>query len=94
MKTLRLTARTIAALAVRPSLWRAGLSQARRLASNGWYSRWPFLPLPAKEYLEFRVLTQYGDTQRSPDVADVIDYLEWSRDWHSTAERHRRKRRV
>lgn len=94
MKTLRIATRTLAALAVRPDLWAAGISQVRRLAPNGWYARWPFLPLPAREYLEFRVLTQYGDTQRSPEVRDVIDYLEWSRDWHSTAGRQRRKRRV
>ena len=94
MKTLRIATRTLAALAVRPDLWSAGISQVRRLAPNGWYLRWPFLPLPAREYLEFRVLTQYGDTQRSPEVRDVIDYLEWSRDWHSTAGRQRRKRRV
>jgi hypothetical protein len=94
MKTLRIATRTLAALAVRPDLWWAGISQVRRLAPNGWYARWPFLPLPAREYLEFRVLTQYGDTQRSPEVRDVIDYLEWSRDWHSTAARQRRKRRV
>lgn len=94
MTMVRLATRTLAALAVRPSLWATAVSQARRLAPNRWYATWPFLPLPAREYLEFRVLTQYGDTQSSPDVHDVIDYLEWSRDWHSTAARQRRKRRV
>ena len=94
MKTLQFATRTVGAVAVRPDLWLAGLSQLWRLAPNRWYARWPFLPIPAREYLEFRVLTQYGDTQRSPEVRDVIDYLEWSRDWHSTARSQRRKRRV
>ena len=94
MNTLRVALRTAVALAVRPDLWVTSVGQVGRLTPNRWYAQWPFLPIPAREYLEFRVLTQYGDTQRSPEVRDVIDYLEWSRDWHSTARSQRRKRRV
>ena len=74
----------------RPRLWSTALAQGFRLAPRRWWSRAPFLPLPAREYLEFRLATQYGGgRRRSPEIRDVIDYLEWCRDWHSTAGRRR-----
>jgi hypothetical protein len=37
------------------------------------------LPLPSKEYLRFRQLTQYGDADAEPTVDDVVRYLDWCR---------------
>lgn len=72
-----------AALAVlrHPSLWRTALRQARRTAAPGWWRRAPFLPVPTGDYLRFRMVTQYGDSDRAPDPRDVLNYLAWCRDW-------------
>ncbi len=50
-----------------PSLWPTALRQARRTAAPGWWKRRPFLPVPSGDYLRFRMLTQYGETDRPPD---------------------------
>ena len=34
-----------------------------------------------REYLRFRLLTQYGDSERRASAADVVNYLAWCRDW-------------
>lgn len=71
------------ALAVvrRPSLWPTALRQARRTATPGWWRRPPFLPVPSGDYLRFRMVTQYGETDSPPNPADVLNYLAWCRDW-------------
>lgn len=42
----------------------------------------PFLPLPDRGYLRFRVETQYG-ADGTPDPRDVVTYLEWCRNMES-----------
>ena len=69
----------VAAIARRPRLWATALRQARRLAAPGWWRRRPFLPLPDREYLRFRALTQYGDADHRLDPADAVAYLDWCR---------------
>ena len=71
----------------RPSLWFTARRQARRTSPPGWWRRPPFLPVPSGDYLRFRLVTQYGDTERSPDPADVLDSLAWCRDWDRAAGR-------
>ena len=73
--------RVAAALLQHPSLWPSALRQAMLLVPARWWTRRPFLPLPSKEYLEFRVVTQYGDTSHRPEPQDVLDYLRWCREW-------------
>jgi len=51
---------------------------------RGWWRRPPYLPRPSKEYLGFRMLTQYGDAAHAPEPADVVNYLRWCRDWERT----------
>jgi hypothetical protein len=74
-------ARIAAAVARRPSLWPTAARQARRTARPGWWKRPPFVPLPTDEYLHFRTVTQYGETERPPHPGDVVDYLAWCREW-------------
>lgn len=74
-------ARVVAAVARRPALWGTALRQLRRTARPGWWKRPPFLPVPATEYIEFRLLTQYGDGARPPAAGDVVAYLEWCRQY-------------
>lgn len=73
------------ALARRPSLWPTAGRQLRRLAPRRWWTRPPFLPLPAPEYLRFRLLTQYGDAGHRPEPHDLLQYLVWCRDWNRSA---------
>ena len=66
----------------RPHLWRAATRQVRRTAVPGWWHRWPLLPVPAGDYLRFRLVTQYGDERARPQTGDVLNYLEWVREWN------------
>ena len=80
--------RVALALARRPSLWVTAARQARRTARPGWWIRPPFIPVPDRAYLEFRLLTQYGETSHPPEPSDVLDYLAWCKRWqqHTRSE--------
>lgn len=74
--------RVVVAVAARPRLWTVALRQLRTLAAPGWWRRAPHLPLPAPEYLRFRLVTAYGGdgSPRPPELArDVVAYLRWCR---------------
>lgn len=73
------------AVAARPRLWPAAARQMVRLAPSGWWRRWPPIPVPRRDYLQFRLQTAYGDAGRNPDPADVVAYLEWCRRWPGRA---------
>jgi hypothetical protein len=73
--------RTVVAVAARPGLWTTAIRQARRFAPTRWWRRWPFLPVPDRTYVEFRLLTQYGDARHRPDARDVLEYLAWCKRW-------------
>ena len=51
----------------------------RLLAAPGWWRHRPWLPVPDPGYLEFRLITQYGDAGHPPEPADVVAYLHWCR---------------
>ena len=55
------------------------------MAGRGWWRRPPFLPLPDPAYARFRGVTQYGDPDREPAIADVLVWLEWAREVGRTA---------
>ena len=74
-------ARIAVGIARRPSLWPTAVRQVRRTAAPGWWRRAPFIPMPTADYLHFRTVTQYGETDRPPDPGDVVDYLAWCREW-------------
>ena len=72
----------VAAVVVRPGLWRVGLRAVRNMAPRGWWRRRPFLPVPAHDYMAFRIQTQYGgDGTNPPRPSDVLEYLRWLRRW-------------
>jgi hypothetical protein len=66
-----------------PALWPTAARQLHRTARRGWWRRPPFLPLPSTDYVQFRLLTQYGDAA-NPTHDDVVSYLRWCRDWPAT----------
>ncbi|MGH9118263.1 MAG: hypothetical protein ACRD0A_10430 [Acidimicrobiales bacterium] len=70
---------SILAVLVRPRLWPVALRQVVRLAPVGWWRRAPFLPIPDRDYLGFRLQTHYGDAARPADPADLVAYLDWCR---------------
>jgi hypothetical protein len=76
----------VLAVARRPGLWGVALRQARVLAEPGWWRRVPFLPLPARDYLRFRLQTAYGGDGTgaiAPD--DLVAYLRWCKAWRAIA---------
>ena len=67
------------AVARRPALWPTAVRQVAALAPHHWWRHRPWLPLPDRAYLRFRLVTQYGDADHRPDAADVVAYLHWCR---------------
>lgn len=76
---LRSLLRIALAVLRRPGLWLTALRQWRRTTPAGWWKRRPFLPVPSREYLQFRMVTQYGDPNHRATSADVLNYLAWCR---------------
>ena len=69
-----------AAVARRPDLWPAAARQAWRLVPRRWWSTPPFLPVPDRSWVRFRLEAQYGGDGRGPVVArDLVAFLEWCR---------------
>lgn len=69
---------TLAARAVRhPRLAVALLRVAWRFRRRHWWRRTPFLPLPPREYVRWRMYTAYGDEQVVPPAEDVVRYARW-----------------
>lgn len=70
----------------RPVLWPTAARQARVLARPGWWRRPPFLPIPDRAYLRFRMQTAYGgDGGTSPTDDDLLAYLRWCRHYPRAA---------
>jgi hypothetical protein len=79
---LRWARAAVAGVLRHPSLWWIGVRQALVLAPPGWWRRPPFLPLPAPEYLRFRMETAYGGAgDQAPAPEDLVTYLRWCRDF-------------
>ena len=62
----------------RPRLWSTAIRQIRRMIPTRWWTRPPFVPIPDREYVRYRLETAYGE-HATPRVADVVRYLEWCR---------------
>ena len=73
----RLTLTLAARAAVNPALATDVLRVAWRIRANGWYRRFPFLPLPSRKYVRWRMHTAYGDDTAVPPVDDVVRYARW-----------------
>ena len=45
-----------------------------------WWTHPPFLPLPDKAYIRWRMYTAYGDETAVPPSEDVIRFARWRRE--------------
>ena len=74
-----LVVRLLIRCVIHPSLALDLLRVAWRFRSRGWYRRPPFLPLPDRTYLAWRMHTAYGDHHAVPPVDDIERYARWAR---------------
>ena len=72
--TLRLALAAVRSPALAIDLFRV----AWRFRRRGWYWRFPYLPLPSRPYLRWRMTTAYGDADIVPPVEDIIRYARWA----------------
>jgi hypothetical protein len=61
-----------------PALGLSLMRVAWRFRRRGWYRRFPFLPLPAGDYLRWRMHTAYGHDDAVPPVDDIVRYARWA----------------
>ncbi len=48
--------------------------------ARAWYRRPPFLPLPPRDYVAWRMFTAYGDEHAVPPIEDVVRFARWRRE--------------
>jgi hypothetical protein len=77
---LSLTLQLAARAAVNPRLAVDLLRTAWAFRRRQWWRKRPFLPLPDREYLRWRMYTAYGDEAAVPPVQDVIGFARWRRE--------------
>lgn len=72
----------MASLALRglrePAVAAALLRVAWRFRRREWYRHFPFLPLPAREYVRWRMHTAYGRDDAVPPADDIVRYARWA----------------
>ncbi|HSM17980.1 MAG TPA: hypothetical protein VK845_13420 [Gemmatimonadales bacterium] len=73
----------VARLAIRgaanPRLATDLLRTAWAFRRRGWWKTPPFLPIPDRTYLRWRMETAYADPDAIPPVEDVIRFARWRR---------------
>ena len=62
----------------RPATAAALVRVAWRFRRRSWWRRFPFLPLPATDYIRWRIHTAYGDSGTVPPAGDVERYALWA----------------
>jgi hypothetical protein len=73
--TLQLSARALLSPRLAIDLLRTAWAFRRR----AWWTRAPFLPLPDRPYLRWRMYTAYGDEHAVPPIDDVVRFARWRR---------------
>jgi hypothetical protein len=74
--TLRLLGRGL----IDPRLGIDLLKTAWAFRRRRWWSRAPFLPVPDREYLRWRMYTAYADEAAVPPATDVVRVARWRRE--------------
>jgi hypothetical protein len=77
--------KVLVAVMWRPWLWPAAVAEALRMATPGWWRKWPPIPLPDEVLWGFRIETAYGsDRDATLSPPEVRSFLEWclqARNW-------------
>jgi hypothetical protein len=61
-----------------PTLAAALLRVAWRFRRRRWFRQPPFLPIPDRTYLRWRMLTAYGDPDAVPSAEEIARYARWA----------------
>jgi hypothetical protein len=48
--------------------------------ARDWYRHAPFLPMPPRDYLRWRMFTAYGAEDAVPPIEDVVRFARWRRE--------------
>lgn len=64
----------------RPRLWSEALRAWVAFTPRRWWAQRPFLPLPRRAYIRWRLQTAYGAADIKPPGSDLIEFLEWRRE--------------
>ena len=64
---------------VNPALALDLLTIAWRFRRRDWLTRAPFLPVPSREYIAWRMYTAFGNADAVPSMQNVISYARWAR---------------
>ena len=56
------------------------LALAWSMRRRRWYLHPPFVPLPPRAYIAWRMYTAYGDERAVPPAADVLRFARWRRE--------------
>jgi hypothetical protein len=73
---LRLAGRAL----VNPRLAVDLLRTAWAFRRRQWWTRSPFLPLPDRTYLRWRMYTAYADENAVPPLDDIVRFARWRRE--------------
>src|SRR5207247_2024126 len=65
---------------VRPRLAVDLVRLAWSFRARDWWRRPPFLPLPPRDYMQWRMFTAYGDEHGVQPVEDVVNFGRWRRE--------------
>lgn len=76
---VRLTLTLFGRCLLRPRLAVDLLSTLWAFRRRRWYRLPPFLPIPSREYIRWRMYTAYGDEAALPPADDVARFAEWRR---------------
>jgi len=63
------------------------LSNAWAFRARDWYRRPPFLPVPPRSYMRWRMETAYGDAGAIPSDEELERYLRWTADMRGQMKR-------
>ncbi|MDH3607033.1 MAG: hypothetical protein OER12_08550 [Acidimicrobiia bacterium] len=61
----------------RPTLWGEAIRAFFAMTPAKWWRMSPFLPVPRRSYLNWRLQTAYGSAEVRPQPVDIIRFLEW-----------------
>lgn len=62
----------------RPSLAVALVRVSWRFRNRRWYRRFPFVPIPDREYVRWRMDTAYGSPDAMPSATEIERYARWA----------------